>query len=72
MNSQLTQQPGAGVDATDTNSTTTAYQKFARLLMTTSGGESSIKDAEDIWTILHKIIIECSRAHVEVRRLFLT
>lgn len=72
MNAQRTQQPGANVAATETNSTTIAYQKFARLLMTTSGGASSIKDAEDIWTILHKIIIECSRAHVEVRCLFLT
>jgi hypothetical protein len=61
MNAQPSQQPEAAVATTDTNS------KFARLLMSTSGGASSIKDAEDIWTILHKIIIECSRAHVEVR-----
>ncbi|KAH8556063.1 hypothetical protein BGW37DRAFT_157559 [Umbelopsis sp. PMI_123] len=44
---------------------TTAYQAFARVLMSTSNGESNIKDAEEIWTILHKTILECSRAHVE-------
>jgi hypothetical protein len=48
---------------------TTAYQAFARVLMSTSNGESNIKDAEEIWTILHKTILECSRAHVEVRSL---
>jgi hypothetical protein len=46
---------------------TTAYQHFARLLMESSSGESGVKDAEEIWTLLHKIIMECSRAHVEVR-----
>jgi hypothetical protein len=46
---------------------TTAYQAFARVLMATSHGDSTIKDAEEIWTLLHKTILECSRAHVEVR-----
>lgn len=48
---------------------TTAYQAFARVLIATSHGDSNIKDAEEIWTLLHKTILECSRAHVEVRSL---
>ena len=48
---------------------TTSYQAFARVLMATSHGDSNIKDAEEIWMLLHKTILECSRAHVEVRNL---
>ncbi|KAI9282139.1 hypothetical protein BC943DRAFT_118019 [Umbelopsis sp. AD052] len=59
MNQQRVLDPAAPSDPT------TAYQAFARVLMATSHGESTIKDAEEIWTLLHKTILECSRAHVE-------
>jgi len=45
---------------------TAAYQHFARLLMQVGDGDAAVKEAEEIWVLLHKIIQECSRAHVEV------